>query len=291
MHVRSGEALECCTALHGLSVNSEIAQVIRSSVFGLLLLLAPPRSPCDVASSIRNGDTAFARMEYPEAMREYKQGLESTAGASLLWRIARLYVLMSEVAVEPETSTLLDSALVYARASIRADSTDAGGYTWLAGALGYRALTADMPDRLLLSVQLLAALDSALLLQPSNDVALSITGSFYRALGNVGWIQRQLGELLFGDIPDGGYKEAEDALLRAIAIAPDVMRHRYELAVLYLDMERDEDAKTELLRASTLPIRIASDRPRLLKIAELLQERFAISVAVTGAGSGEGGAR
>ena len=62
-----------------------------------------------------------------------------------------------------------------------------------------------------------AAIDRALLLQPRNDVALSIKGSFYRALGNVGWIQRQLGELLFGDIPDGGFKEAEDALARLIA--------------------------------------------------------------------------
>jgi tetratricopeptide (TPR) repeat protein len=230
-------------------------------------------------------------MDYAEAMREYKNGIGQNTEAPLLWRISRLYVLMSEVSVEPETATLLDSALVYARASIRADSTDPGGYTWLAGALGYRALTADMPDRLILSVRLLAAIDRALLLQPRNDVALSIKGSFYRALGNVGWIQRQLGELLFGDIPDGGYKEAEDALLCAIAIAPDVMRHRYELAVLYLDMERDEEAKRELLQASTLPVRIASDRPRLLKIAELLQEHFSISVAVTEGAGGQGGSR
>jgi tetratricopeptide (TPR) repeat protein len=257
----------------------------------IILLFVPLRSSGDVASSIQSGDAAFARMDYTEAMREYTKGLGHNAGAPLLWRISRLYVLLSEVSVEPETSTLLDSALVYARASIRVDSTDAGGYTWLAGALGYRALTADMPERLILSVELLAALDRALLIQPRNDVALSITGSFYRALGNVGWIQRQLGELLFGDVPDGGYTEAEDALLRAVAIAPDVMRHRYELAVLYLDMERDEEAKRELLRASTLPVRIASDRPRLLKIAELLQEHFAISVAVMGAEGGQGGAR
>lgn len=261
------------------------------SVVCLILLLLPVRSPGDGVPAIQSGDTAFARMDYAEALREYKRGAGQSAGAPLLWRISRLYVLMSEVSVEPESATCLDSALVYARAAIRADSTDPGGYTWLAGALGYRALAADMPDRLILSVQLLAAIDRALHLQPDNDVALSIKGSFYRALGNVGWIQRQLGELLFGDIPDGGYREAEDALLRAIAIAPDVMRHRYELAVLYLDMERDGEAKGELLRASTLPVRIASDRPRLLKIAELLQEHFSISVAVTEAAAGQGGSR
>lgn len=263
----------------------------RFSFCCLLFLVAPLRSPGDVQSAIQSGDAAFARMDYADAMREYRDGLEHGEEAALLWRISRLYVLMSEVSAEPETPVLLDSAIVYARASVRVDSTDAGGYTWLAGALGYRALTADMPERLLFSVQLLAALDRALLLQPRNDVALSISGSFYRALGNVGWIQRQLGELLFGDIPEGGYREAEDALLRAVAIAPDVMRHRYELAVLYLDMDREEEAKRELLKASALPVRIASDRPRLLKIAELLQEQFSIYVAVTGAAGGPGGSR
>jgi tetratricopeptide (TPR) repeat protein len=148
-----------------------------------------------------------------------------------------------------------------------------------------------MSDRLLLSVALLAALDRALELEPGNDVALSIKGSFYRALGNVGWIQRRIGEILFGDIPDGGHAEAEEALTRAVALAPDVMRHRYELAVLYLDMGRDEEAKRELLAASTLPIRIASDRPRLLKIAEILQERFAVSVATARTAGGPGGDR
>lgn len=265
--------------------------MIRSALLGLILLLVPSVGRTDVGSSIQSGDAAFTRIDYAEAMREYRKGLGSNAESALLWRVARLCVLMSEVSAEPETPALLDSALAYARASIRADSTDPGGYTWLAGALGYAALSADMPDRLLLSVQLLEALDRALELQPANDVALSIKGSFYRALGNVGWFQRQLGELLFGDIPDGGFAEAEGALTRAVAIAPDVMRHRYELAVLYLDMERDEDAKRELLRASTLPVRIASDRPRLQKIAELLEEHFAISVAVTGAGGGQGRAR
>ena len=59
-------------------------------------------------------------------------------------------------------------------------------------------------------------------------------------------------------------------LKKAIDLAPDVMRHQYELGVLYLDMDRKEEARKVLQRAATLPIRVAIDRPRLKKIQEIL---------------------
>jgi hypothetical protein len=50
------------------------------------------------------------------------------------------------------------------------------------------------------------------------------------------------------------------------------MRHRYELAVLYLDWGKRGEARTVLLEAEKLPVRVAIDRPRLEKIRELLRE-------------------
>ncbi|MEK7251027.1 MAG: hypothetical protein AAB209_11470, partial [Bacteroidota bacterium] len=66
------------------------------------------------------------------------------------------------------------------------------------------------------------------------------------------------------------FEEGEAALKKAIALAPDVMRHHYELAVLYLDWDRKDDAKEVLEVAATLPVRVAIDRPRLARIKELL---------------------
>ena len=141
---------------------------------------------------------------------------------------------------------------------------------WRAAAHGYIALDAGKSDQVKLSHELLREVKTALVLNPDDDAAYSIRGSFYRALGNVTWFQRQLAAIFVGRIPKGGYEEAEAALKKAIAIAPDVMRHQYELGILYLDMDRQEEAQQVLLRAATLPIKVAIDRPRLAKIHELL---------------------
>jgi Flp pilus assembly protein TadD len=89
-------------------------------------------------------------------------------------------------------------------------------------------------------------------------------------VGNVGWLERALASLFVGSVPRGGYSEAESALKKAIAIAPGIMRHHYELGILYIDMGRKEEARRALETGAALPVRTAIDRPRLQKIRDLL---------------------
>ena len=217
------------------------------------------------------GDEAFFRIDYPTAIAAYEHNVQSYPGdAEIFWRLARVYVCMGEVKDNDEAETLFLKAEAYARTCIRLDSSNAEGHTWLAAALGYSALNAGMKEQLRLTNELQAEIDKALALNPHNDAAYSIRGSLYRTLGNLGWLQRQLATLLLGSVPPGGFEEAEVALKHAIAYAPDVMRHHYELGVLYLDWDRTDEAKKELEIAVTLPVRVAIDRPRLAKIKQLL---------------------
>lgn len=218
-------------------------------------------------------DDAFARMDYSAAISSYEELLQlSPNDPSLLWRIARAYVCDAEPKEDAQRSLLCRKAETYARRCIALDSTLAEGHTWLAGALGYLALDTTMKRQAILSFEILAETGKAIALDPRDDAAYSIRGSLYRALGNVGWVERRIAGLLFGGIPDGGYADAEASLKRAIAIAPDVMRHRYELGVLYIDMGRMRDAKKELEHVLTMPVRVAIDVPRLAKARELLKD-------------------
>ena len=217
---------------------------------------------------------SFIRIDYPAAIEAYEGALLlDPVNAGILWRLARAYVCMGEVLEEPaDRAPLLKRAEAYARRSIDIDSLTAEGHTWLAGALGYLALDADIRDQVRLSRELLDETTRALQINPGADGALSIRGSFYRALGNVGWLKRGLARVLLGEIPDGGFPEAEVALLQAVALAPEIMRHHYELGVLYMDWGRPEDARRALKQAASLQIRTAIDRPRREKALRLLSE-------------------
>jgi len=235
----------------------------------LLSLLG--RGGGDIPAAINWGDEAFAQIDYTAAAARYEEALAAHPGEpDLLWRLARVSVCRAEVAEAEARGKLLAEAESYARRCLAADSLKGEGHTWLAGALGYIALDAETERKLRLSRELEREAERAIEINPRDDAAWSILGSFYRALGNVGWLERALASLFVGSVPGGGYAEAESALKKAIAIAPDVMRHHYELGILYIDMGRKEDARRALEKAGTLAVRTAIDRPRLEKIRELL---------------------
>lgn len=242
-------------------------------MFAAVLCLFLPFSG-DPVNAVSDGDAAFYSIAYGEAARCYQQGLQAAPDdCALLWRLARVSVCMAEVEDDAaQRKVLLQQGEDAARRCIALDSSRAEGHTWLAGALGYRALDAGMGEQVKISQELVVETAAAIRLDPTNDAAWSIRGSFYRALGNVGWVKRQLAAMLLGAIPQGGFPEAETALTTAIRLAPDIMRHHYELGVLYLDMGRNEDARGALRKASVLEIRTAIDKPRKEKALKLLGE-------------------
>ena len=155
--------------------------------------------------SLAEGDDAFLRMDYPAAIRAYQGVLQtSPADARVLWRVARAHVCMAETAAEPERTRRLQQAEEAARRAIAADSTLAEGHTWLAAALGYIALASGMSEQVRLAWEILAETGEALTLNPRDDAAYSIRGSLYRALGNAGWLRRQVARLFVGALPPGG---------------------------------------------------------------------------------------
>ncbi|MEW6512057.1 MAG: tetratricopeptide repeat protein [Bacteroidota bacterium] len=238
----------------------------------LAIVLSAWTTVSDLPEAAAAGDDAFFRIDYGRAVECYRGALfGSPDSALLLWRLARAYVCMGEVASPNEQAAMFTSAEQLARQCIVIDSLSSDGHTWLAAALGYRALAAPLDERLSLSWELLREAHRAIALDPENDAAYSILGSFYRALGNVSWLQRSVATVFLGRVPSGGFEESEAALKQAVRLAPGIMRHWYELGVLYIDMGRESEARAALETAAGLPIRTAIDRPRREKARALVE--------------------
>ena len=222
------------------------------------------------------GDAEFARLEYARAEEAYDSARALTAdSAQYLWRLGRLYVCMGDMAEREKKEETYRKAVAYAERCIRADSTVAAGHTWKAAALGNIAMFEGSKGKVRLCNEIKHELDRALTLDSLDDVAYSIMGSFYLALGKVSWIERQLAAVFLGSLPDGGFEEAETALRSAIAIAPGMVRHRFELALVFREEGKTKDAIEAFRIASELPTTVASDprtKERALRMARKLEE-------------------
>jgi tetratricopeptide (TPR) repeat protein len=222
------------------------------------------------------GDAEFARLEYGRAEEVYDSARAVTPdSAQYLWRLARVYVCAGDMAERDRKEETYRKAVAYAGRCILADSNIAGGHTWKAAALGNIAMFEGSKGKVRLCNEIKQELDRALALDSLDDVAYSIMGSFYLALGKVSWIERQLASVFLGSLPDGGFEEAEAALRRAIAIAPGIVRHRFELALLLKEEGKTADAIASFRMAAELPTTVASDprtKERALRIARKLEE-------------------
>ena len=171
-----------------------------------------------------------------------------------------MYVCRADISPKDEKLSLYRLAETFAQRCIAADSLKSQGHTWLAAALGNIAMYEGSKAKVRLCYSIKKELECSIHLNPVDDIAYSILGSFYMALGNVSWIERRLASIFLGSLPEGGYDESEQALKKAIALAPNVIRHHFELGDLYVQENRNKEALEQFKQVLTLQALLASDQ-------------------------------
>ena len=252
------------------------------SVTGAFLLPLLWVAPHTLPATAEKGDAEFAGFRYGAAEALYVEGLVGSAdNAEVLWRLARVNVCMADVADQDQRLALYRRAEEFAERCIGADSTMSEGHTWRAAALGNIAAFEGSKTKVQLCNVIKAELDESIRLNPENDIAYSILGSFYMALGNVSWMERRLAAIFLGSLPDGGYDDAERALKKAIALSPRVIRHHAELGQLYMQEDRAQEALAEFRQVVSLPVLLVRDRHDQSLAAELIQDLSGEAVGVS----------
>ena len=232
-------------------------------------------SSADLAGLLKQGDFAFHTMDYHKADSLYQHYLSHFPDhAAVHWKLSRLYVCMGE-AIPPENpearQPFFAKAVKHAETSTNLDDFIADGHTWYAASLGVLADNAGPREKIKRANIIKSELDRALELNPEDDIALSILGSFNREIADMGWLEKVFAKTFLGSLPEGNREEAEKMLKRAISVNPRIIRHYHELGKLYSDMKRYAEAVEVLNEALTKPVLMKSDERRLKNIRALIE--------------------
>ncbi len=256
----------------------------RSIRLKLLLLLVLVMTPLAFAYALTDkqtetldeADRAYMALHYQKADSLYNRLIPSVPDSAVLyWKLARLNICIAEAIPPKEREKRMPfytKAVEYGQKAVQIDSTNASAHTWLAAALAVKADKIGSKAKLRRAAQIKRQLDKALELNPNDDVAWSLLGSYNFEASNIGWFSRFMGSTFVGKMPKGSREEAEKDFKKAISLNPQVIRHYHELAKLYLEEGRKKDALNLLLVAENKPVLMKSDIRRLHEIRKLINK-------------------
>lgn len=236
----------------------------------------PPSPEMVFQSNLSKADSAFTAMDYRRAERLYLALLAHHQGKhELHWKLARLYISTGESlprSASAERRGWFGKAIEHARQCVRLDEHCARCHTWLAAALGVHADDLGAKEKIRNANIIKAELERALELDPNDDIAWSILGSFNREIAGIGWIERMFANTFLGEVPKGSYQEAERMFLKAISLNPDIIRHYYELGLLYREQKRYPEALRTFRIALAKPLQMKSDIQRKENMRRMIEK-------------------
>ena len=232
-------------------------------MLGPLLLLTLTAAPLD--SLVARG-RALADRAPREALALFQQALaHDSLDYEANWRAALALVDIGQDTPDSVKSAARDSAYLaaerFARRAVRADSLHAEGHFTLALALGRVALTRSKRDRIRYAVEIYAAGNRTLALDPAHDGAHHLLGLWHAEVMRLSGFNRFMARNLLGGkiLGQASWARAIEHLEAAVRLDPGRIFHRLDLARVYVDRKRYPDARAELEKIATLPDRLRVD--------------------------------
>lgn len=231
-------------------------------------------SDSTTAILIRSGDEQWKQFDNAGALALYLQALEhDSSDAEILWRISRAYVDIGEhlpVSTDQDEEKQLKTyeiASEYADRAVRANPRNSMAYTRRAIANGRIALFRGIWESVSLVKDTRADIDTALTLNPLNDVANYIMGRIHAKVSEKPGIVRWPLGLSWAD-PQEALRYYE----RAIDLYPEFIMYRIDCARAYIEEDQYEEAREHLKLIEGLEKRDEDDDRFQKEARELLKE-------------------
>jgi tetratricopeptide (TPR) repeat protein len=248
----------------------------------LALAAAAPRLAAQTAAEhVALGDSATAALQPDVALRHFQAALAlDSTSYEANWKAARAIADVAKQiegnadSLKKRRDSLYTAGRGYAERAIRADSLGADGHYALAMVLGRLSRTKGSKERVRYAKLIFDEASRAIALNPNHDGAHHVLGAWNAEVKRLSGIQRFFAKALFGGgfMSVANWDDAVTHLERAVALYPEHIYHRLELAEVYTDLGRYSKAREQLTVIPTLPIRDVLDAQYKEDAAALLED-------------------
>ena len=228
-----------------------------------ILLVAPGLDAQDrVTALVAQGDSLHDVLEPAAALAAYERALALDATLhDPWWKAARSQVdVAKQITGDGDSVTgvrdsMYSVARDYAERAIAADSTGANGWFALALALGQLSRTKGGNERIRFAREIYEACARGLRLDSAHSGLHHILGGWHAEVRRLSGFTRFIAKTIMGAgfLGKGSWDSAVAHLERSVALDPDYLFHRLELAAVYVDVQRYADAREQLHRIAGLP--------------------------------------
>ena len=241
----------------------------------MLLILILPAASQDIQTIISLGDSAYMKYDNQGALAFYSKALEiDSLNYEALWKISRAYVDVGEVlADQEERKNYYRNAEEFARKAVEVNPEGSKGHLYLSIALGRVALDSGKKEQVQLSKEIKAEVDTALALDPNDDIAWHVLGRWHRKMATLGWIQRKFANMFLGGVPkEASVEKSAECFQKAIELNPGHINHYLELGITYEKLDMKEKAAEQYKKVLELPVKDSDDENYKKEAQKLLDD-------------------
>jgi tetratricopeptide (TPR) repeat protein len=233
-----------------------------------------------VAQHVAAGDSAG--LMHPDVqLRHYQAALAiDSLSYEANWKAARAIadvakqIQGNDDSLKHRRDSLYAVGRVYAERAVRADSTQADGHYAVAMVLGRLSRTKGSKERVKYAKIIYDEATRAVQINPNHNFAHHVLGAWNAEVERLSGFQRFFAKALFGGgfMSKANWDDAVAHLERAVAIRPDWIYHRLELAQIYTDVGAYAKAREQLMAIPALPTQDVLDPQYRREAADLLEK-------------------
>lgn len=229
-----------------------------------LLLFASALRAQTAASHIALGDREYTAFNATAALNHYVEAIKlEPNNYEALWKAARSAVDRASYDEKGETQAkLFGIAETYARSAVAANPGDVEGHFHLARALGKRALSLGVRQRIKYATDVRTHALECLKIDPKHAGCLHVMGVWNAEVMRLNGFSRMIARTLLGGkvLGSANWADAQRYMEQSVAVEPNRIVHHVDLAAIYKDVGKRDKARAEYETVLRLPVADYNDR-------------------------------